>query len=243
MPTTTTEPTAPASPSAAAAETGEEETTAPLSPEALESDLIAHLASTSALEDLHATLLASLQRAGWTERIRTLSLELLRAGRCQRFDDVVEAVVALAKGRSHPAVMPRNNHSHNNDTNNGEGMMNGGGDTDAADAFFENVDVRIPRAVVDEGVRAIKKALREVVDIEDDSDTEGGGDAQQQQEQHEAAMATTAMEDGGGGKDAVKTEAADEDSATALKNGHGTAAGKKAVKHKPKAGKEVKSSQ
>lgn len=76
--------------------------------------------------------------------------------------------------------------------------MNGGGDTDAADAFFENVDVRIPRAVVDEGVRAIKKALREVVDIEDDSDTEGGGDAQQQQEQHEAAMATTAMEDGGG---------------------------------------------
>ncbi|KAL2011344.1 hypothetical protein VTN00DRAFT_4062 [Thermoascus crustaceus] len=213
---TTAEPAPTSAPSLSEMET---------SPETLESSLITHLASTSALEDLHATLLASLQRAGWTERIRTLSLELLRAGRCERFDDVVDTVVALAEGRTHPAVMSNNNN------NNGDGdgsSMNGGGDSDRdrdADAFFENVDVRIPRAVVDEGVKAIKEALREVVVIDDDSDGEGGGDVQEE------------------GKGAVKTEAADESATAALKNGHNTAAGKKASKHKPKAGKDVKSSQ
>lgn len=214
---TTTEPAS--APSSSLSET--EPTTT--SPESLESSLITHLASTSALEDLHATLLASLQRAGWTERVRTLSLELLRAGRCERFDDVVDTVVALAEGRTHPAVMS-NNHSNNGDGD-GSSMHGGGGGGADADAFFENVDVRIPRAVVDEGVKAIKEALREVVVIEDDSDGEDGGDAQEE------------------GKGAVKTEAADESATTALKNGHNAAAGKKASKHKPKAGKDVKSSQ
>ncbi|KAN0067379.1 hypothetical protein V8E54_014469 [Elaphomyces granulatus] len=133
-----------------------------VSPEALESNLFHHLATTAALDDLHATLLASLQRAGWTERVRALSLELLRAGRCECFDDVVEAVVALAEGRSHPAVTAENT-DHDG--------LNGVHNDPEPDALpFENIDVRIPRGVAEQGVKTIKEALREVIVIEDDGD-------------------------------------------------------------------------
>ncbi|KAF9892411.1 hypothetical protein FE257_001519 [Aspergillus nanangensis] len=132
------------------------------SPETLESDLLAHLASTAALDDLHATLLCSLQRTGWTEKIRRLSQELLRAGRCERFDEVVEAVVASAEGRKHPVLVKEENGKNNNSNNGSNG--------DSADGFFDTVDVRIPEAVVQQGVRAIKEVLREVVVLEDDPD-------------------------------------------------------------------------
>jgi hypothetical protein len=133
-----------------------------LSPEALESTLFHHLSTTAALDDLHATLLASLQRAGWTEKVRTLSLELLRAGRCECFDEVVEAVVALAEGRSHPAVTAE-------DTDH-DGPPNGVHNDPDLDAPFENIDVRIPRGVVEQGVKTIKEALRDIVVLEDDGD-------------------------------------------------------------------------
>lgn len=168
--------------------------TNPPSPSSLEAEIISHLASTSALEELHATLLASLQRAGWTERIRTLSLELLRAGRCERFDDVVEAVVALAEGKAHPAIASQNGH---HSTSNGNGTKKGNDEDDAdADAdgdpdaeidpdtiaFFDNVDVRIPRGVVHQGVRAVKEALRDVVMIEgaeiDDDDYDSASEGE-----------------------------------------------------------------
>ncbi|EEH09884.1 predicted protein [Histoplasma capsulatum G186AR] len=62
--------------------------------------LLTYLSSTSSattvLEDLHASLLSSLQRCGWTEQVRGLALELLRAGHCSRFEEVVDTVVALA---------------------------------------------------------------------------------------------------------------------------------------------------
>ncbi|KAL2797514.1 hypothetical protein BJX66DRAFT_297364 [Aspergillus keveii] len=132
----------------------------------LESDLLTHLASTHALEEIHTTLLSSLQRSGWTEKIRRLSLELLRANRCERFDEVVEAVVASAQGRSHPSLSDSGANSHGAHTN---GDTEGGG----GEAYsFEDVDVRIPRSVVEQGVRAIKDVLREVVILEDDGDVD-----------------------------------------------------------------------
>jgi hypothetical protein len=131
----------------------------------LESDLLTHLASTHALEEIHTTLLSSLQRLGWTEKIRRLSLELLRANRCERFDEVVEAVVASAQGRSHPSLSDSGANSHGAHTN---GDTEGGGEAYS----FEDVDVRIPRSVVEQGVRAIKDVLREVVILEDDGDTD-----------------------------------------------------------------------
>ncbi|KAL3473959.1 hypothetical protein BJX99DRAFT_232420 [Aspergillus californicus] len=129
----------------------------------LESSLLTHLSTTHALEDLHSTLLSSLQRHGWTEKIRRLSLDLLRANRCERFDEVVEAVVASAQGRRHP-IIERDFDSDTNGAHNGE--SNGDGDS------FQDVDVRIPSAVVEQGVRAIKEVLREVVLLEDDGEGE-----------------------------------------------------------------------
>ncbi|KAL4883481.1 hypothetical protein BJY04DRAFT_184741 [Aspergillus karnatakaensis] len=130
----------------------------------LETDLLTHLATTSALDEIHITLLSTLQRLGWTDKIRRLSLELLRANRCERFDDVVEAVVASAQGRSHPFL-------EDSEYSNSNG--NGNGDIDSGNEFqFSGVDVRIPSVVVEQGVRAIKDVLREVVVLEDE---EGGG--------------------------------------------------------------------
>ncbi|KAJ5239174.1 hypothetical protein N7468_003793 [Penicillium chermesinum] len=117
-------------------------------PDALESDLLTKLAATSALEELQETLLGSLHRAGWTERVTSLATELLRAHRCETFDDVLDAV--------------------NGGTSNGttEGKANGtkkDGSTNAENApydplkYIEEVDVRIPDTVVDEGGARLKK--------------------------------------------------------------------------------------
>lgn len=131
---------------------------------------------------------------GWTEKIRKLSLELLRAGRCERFDEVVDAVVALAEGREHPAVPLENNNHNNNGVGDGEGQHNNhnhngngnGNNSDSdANAFFGNVDVRVPSSVVEQGVRAIKEVLGDIVVIEDDgldsptTTTAGYGDGEE----------------------------------------------------------------
>ncbi|GAQ38420.1 hypothetical protein AtubIFM61612_007997 [Aspergillus tubingensis] len=136
----------------------------------LESDLLQHLTSTPALEDLHATLLSSLQRLGWTERIRKLAQELLRGGRCERFDEVFEAVVASAEGRKHPVLAEANKAKQQSNGNN-----NSGGDEDGSGGIgdLEAFDVRIPSAVVEQGVRALKEMLREVVVAEDGGDILG----------------------------------------------------------------------
>ncbi|GKZ36491.1 hypothetical protein AbraIFM66950_007607 [Aspergillus brasiliensis] len=145
------------------------------STEALESDLLQHLTSTPALEDLHATLLSSLQRLGWTERIRKLAQELLRGGRCERFDEVFEAVVASAEGRKHPVLAEANKAKQQSNGNSGG---NGGDEDGNSIENLETFDVRIPSSVVEQGVRALKEMLREVVVAEDGGDILGdlGGD-------------------------------------------------------------------
>lgn len=147
-------------------------------PDALESDLLTKLSATSALEELQETLLGSLHRVGWTERVTSLATELLRAGRCTTFDDVMAAVVASAEGRTHPALGSK--HSEQNGEANGvkekksNGTKKGDSDKNSDNApydpikYIEEVDVRIPESVVDEGVRGLKDILREMVDLEDD---------------------------------------------------------------------------
>lgn len=149
-------------------------------PDALESDLLTKLSATSALEDLQETLLGSLHRAGWTERVTSLATELLRAGRCETFDDVLDAVVASAEGRSHPALGSKNTSAQNGESSNGtkEGKANGTKKDNSKNSetapydplkYIEEVDVRIPDTVVDEGVRGLKVILREMVDLEDET--------------------------------------------------------------------------
>ncbi|KAE8348510.1 hypothetical protein BDV28DRAFT_143330 [Aspergillus coremiiformis] len=191
----------------------------PASSESLESDLLAHLASTTALEDLHMTLLCSLQRMGWTEKIRKLSQELLRAGRCERFDDVVEAVVASAEGRRHPVLAGLDSVNEEDKNNNGD-----------VDGYFEKVDVRIPEAVVEQGVRAIKEVLREVIVLDDDSDLLESHDSN-----HSAG---DRKPEDGGGKAETKPSKSSKTGDQSLKNGD-TSPVKKTDK-KPKPGKQVK---
>ncbi|KAJ5159567.1 uncharacterized protein N7482_006571 [Penicillium canariense] len=156
-------------------------------PDALESDLLTKLSATSALEDLQENLLSSLHRVGWTERITNLATELLRAGRCETFDDMMEAVVASAEGRAHPALGSKNSEKNGDATPNGTkaSKSNGTKKGNAAGAshsentpydpvkYIEEVDVRIPETIVDEGVRGLKDILREMVDLEDENTSNG----------------------------------------------------------------------
>jgi hypothetical protein len=141
-----------------------------VSAETFESEIYTRLLETSTLDDLHANLLFSLQRAGWTERIQSLSLELLRAGRCSHFDDMVDIVVTLATGQTHPTVPEANNNA--NSTTNGHGSNNtmNGNTANNSESFFRDIDVRIPREIVEQGVRALKDSVRPFAAIEDDDD-------------------------------------------------------------------------
>ncbi|EED22846.1 conserved hypothetical protein [Talaromyces stipitatus ATCC 10500] len=147
------------------------------SPETVESEIYNHLLSDSstALDDLHANLLFSLQRAGWTERVQSLSLELLRAGRCTHFDDMVDVVVTLATGQTHPIVPEANNNTttngHEKNSSNGTATAaNGVNNATSSESFFRDIDVRIPKEVVEQGVRSLKDSLRSFATIEDDDD-------------------------------------------------------------------------
>ncbi|PWY70717.1 hypothetical protein BO83DRAFT_438393 [Aspergillus eucalypticola CBS 122712] len=192
-------------------------TTTPSTTTDLESDLLLHLTSTPALEDLHATLLSSLQRLGWTERIRKLAQELLRGGRCERFDEVFEAVVASAEGRKHPILAEANKAKQQSNGN------NSGGDEDGSSGIgdLEAFDVRIPSAVVEQGVRALKEVLREVVVAEDGGDILGD-------------VENGHKEEGGGGGGGGKGSKNSKD------GGGDTASPVKKVKKESKTGSKVK---
>ncbi|KAJ5178490.1 uncharacterized protein N7500_001189 [Penicillium coprophilum] len=158
-------------PSASASTNGASST-----PDALESDLLVKLSASCALEDLQETLLGSLHRLGWTEKVTTLATELLRAGRCETFDDVMAAVLASAEGRSHPAL---GSDIANGETTNGTKETNGIKKGKAKDhhydplKYIEEIDIRIPETVVDEGVRGLKDIIREVADLEGESAPNG----------------------------------------------------------------------
>ncbi|KAJ5120717.1 uncharacterized protein N7515_010105 [Penicillium bovifimosum] len=139
-------------------------------PDALESDLLVKLSASCALEDLQENLLSSLHRLGWTEKITTLATELLRAGRCETFDDVMAAVLASAEGRSHPALEVRSNGQANGTTN---GTKKGKDQPYDPLKYIKEVNVCIPESVVDEGVRGLKDIIREVADLEGDSAPNG----------------------------------------------------------------------
>lgn len=90
---------------------------------------------------------------GWTEKVRKLTVELLRAGGCEGFDDVVEAVLASAEEEGHKA------------------LKEAGRDPETR-TYFENVDVKIPKVVVEQGAKALKEAIGEIVILDEE---EGNG--------------------------------------------------------------------
>lgn len=222
-------------------------TTTPTTPETLETDLLSHLASTSALDDIHTNLLCYLQRMGWTEKIRTLSLELLRAGRCERFDEVVDAVIASAECRPHPAFDMSSSSAATNGGSNGAGAGGNSGNRGTgsrngmvlsadAEAYLENVDVRIPAVVVEHGVRMVKDVLRDVVVPEDGSSLDDAADGSN----HHSHNNNTKGSHGhaGGGASGKKLDR--EDSGESSKGKNGDASPAKKTGKKPNPGKNVK---
>lgn len=89
----------------------------------------------------------------------------------------MDVVVALASGKAHSTVpeadssattATTNGHGHGHGrSTNGEAVVVGGG----PEPLFNNLDVRIPKEVVDQGVKALKDSIRPIATIEGDEDT------------------------------------------------------------------------
>jgi len=149
--------------------------TTPSLPPATQQALISHLRATGSIPELSNLLADSLARSGWTDRVRALSLELLRNGMCDTFPELMTEVLRRAKIPKQP-----NNTSNGAATANGAStpLTNGVNGTGAIALSKEwsggpdgLPDVRIPEATVEAGVEFLKEKIKNVVEpVEDDSD-------------------------------------------------------------------------
>lgn len=100
-------------------------------------------------------------------------------------------MVASAEGRKHAALMNRAADSE-------------------TDAYFESVDVRIPRVVVDQGVKALKEVLGEIVVLDEEEEErekgteDGAGDGAAVKEEDEGGVDTSSATTSAGGGSPVK---------------------------------------
>lgn len=162
--------------------------TTPALPTATQRALISHLRATESLPDLSAVLSDSLARTGWVDRVRALSLELLRNGSCDTFPELMEEVMRRAKiprdataatnggaggGSQAQTTSAAGGASQANGTNTptasgSQGAIvvskewNGGPDG--------LPDVRIPEKTVDAGVEFLKERIKDVVEVGDGGD-------------------------------------------------------------------------
>lgn len=80
---------------------------------------------------------------------------------------MVDVVVTLATGQTHPVVPEANNSTNGHDKG---GATNGVSNATTSESFFRDIDVRIPKEIVEQGVRSLKDSLRSFATIEDDDD-------------------------------------------------------------------------
>lgn len=160
-------------------------TSTSLPPETSQS-LIAHLRATGQISDLSDILADSLARTGWTDRVRALSLELLRNGTCDTFPELLTEVLRRAKIPKSNTSAASSNSNINSKTNGTStstatnGATTGGGVTgNNAIALSKEwsggpdglPDVRIPETTVEMGVNFLKGKIKDVVEpIQDESD-------------------------------------------------------------------------
>ncbi|KIW60638.1 hypothetical protein PV05_00839 [Exophiala xenobiotica] len=148
-------------------------------PPATSQALIAHLRSTGQISDLSSVLADSLARTGWSDRVRALSLELLRNGKCDTFPELMTEVLRRAKiPKAHTSAAKSG--AGTNTTNGTSNATNGAGMTgNNAIALSKEwsggpdglPDVRIPEVTVEIGVNFLKEKIKDVVEpVEDDSD-------------------------------------------------------------------------
>ncbi|KAJ4526183.1 hypothetical protein HRR83_001372 [Exophiala dermatitidis] len=159
--------------------------TNPTLPPATSQALIAHLRATGSIGDLSAVLADSLARTGWTDRVRSLSLELLRNGSCDTFPELMSEVLRRAR-------IPKSSSAENNKNTNANAKN---GTTTATNGIAGNTtnglngsqaialskewsggpdglpDVSIPEATVEVGVDFLKERIKDAVEpVDDDSD-------------------------------------------------------------------------
>jgi hypothetical protein len=154
-------------------------------PPATSQALIAHLRATGSIPELSTLLADSLARTGWTDRVRALSLELLRNGTCDTFPELMTEVLRRAK-------IPKSAQNSQLETSKGSSggkSINGVSSTpkDSANGVPGNgaiavskewsggpdglPDVRIPEVTVEAGVGFLKEKVKAVVQpVDDDSD-------------------------------------------------------------------------
>lgn len=158
-------------------------------PTATQSALISHLRATDSLPDLSALLADSLARTGWTDRVRALSLELLRNGSCDTFPELMEEVMRRAKipretatngsaasQTSNANTQPQSQSQQANGTGTGTNTPTAGSQgaivvskewSGGPDGL---PDVRIPEPTVEAGVGFLKERIKDVVEFAEDDD-------------------------------------------------------------------------
>lgn len=80
---------------------------------------------------------------------------------------MVDVVVTLATGHTHPVVPEANSSINGHDKGS---ATNGASSATTSESFFRDIDVRIPKEIVEQGVRSLKDSLRSFATIEDDDD-------------------------------------------------------------------------
>lgn len=141
--------------------------------------LLAHLQDSSTIPRLNTLLTDSLTRTGWTDRVHSLALELLRSGECVNFAEVLGEVSRRASSGLGPTASASNNNSnHAKEATNGLGgeRQNGINDGEGAGALEGAPDVRVPKEVVDKTVKFLKDEIEGVVEVMvDDKNTSLNG--------------------------------------------------------------------
>ncbi|MCJ1310131.1 hypothetical protein MMC25_003792 [Agyrium rufum] len=115
-------------------------------PPPLQSTVNASLLASNTIPTLHAALVNAAQASGWLENVKRRTLELLRNGECHSYGELMARIQKEAK----EGVSVTNGV-------NGHGAVNGAG--------RDVVDVKVPEAVYQEGIRVLEGCLRGMVDV------------------------------------------------------------------------------
>lgn len=123
--------------------------TSSTAPKALSYDMrlavLDQLTKNNILRPLTALLDTALIENGWKDRVRELSLELLRSGECRTYEQVMAEVVMRAGG--------------------GVWRKDDGEKRRISGERFDDIDVKLPKEAVDKGATYVKAVLWDAVEV------------------------------------------------------------------------------
>lgn len=129
--------------------------------------LLHYLKETGGLAELSAVLQDSLARSGWIDRVRALTLDLIRSGEAVTFPDLLNEVLRRAKvGPAAPEKQTNgigiNGASEKTNGSQTNGAIAVGADWAGPDG---KPNVRIPERAVEVGVELLREKIKDAVDI------------------------------------------------------------------------------